>query len=166
MAAELQIVALDGQDRSTFDCEKPSLNNYLQRTATKAQRTGASKTFVGLLDGQVAGYYSLSATSISYESLPKPHKDLDIRHPVPAILLGRWAVDKNFRKRGFGPHLLLDAMKRSVLAAEHIGVVAFVVDPLDVEAKNLYMTRYGFKALQNVEDKLYLPMQTVRDIFP
>lgn len=160
----MEIVALDGQDRSDFDCGELTLNNYIKLSASKAMKIGAATTFVGIIDEKVVGYYSLAAASILYAQMPAPAKALHHALPVPAILLGRWAVDGRFKGNGYGKHLLMDAMYRALQVSNDIGVVAFVADPLNDDAYERYK-KLDFKDLMADDRKVFLSMTTIRDLF-
>ncbi len=64
-------------------------------------------------------------------------------HPIPVILLGRLAVDHDFKGQGISADLLMDALLRVVNAAEQIGVRAVLVHALDEAARNFYL-KHGF----------------------
>lgn len=55
--------------------------------------------------------------------------------PVPVMVLGRLAVDKNLRGRGIGSGLLRDAVLRIIQAAEIAGIRAIVVHAISDAAK-------------------------------
>ena len=61
--------------------------------------------FVLLLpDGTIAGYYTLSSTSVQLAELPAETVRKLPRYPlVPATLLGRLAVDRRQQGRGLRP---------------------------------------------------------------
>jgi GNAT superfamily N-acetyltransferase len=98
-----------------FCCGVEALERYLRRQAGQDTRKHVAATFV-LLEGEnptVLGFYTLSATSVRLGDLPEPTAKKLPRYPlVPAILLGRLAVDQNRRGKGYGELLLLDALKR------------------------------------------------------
>ena len=64
--------------------------------------------------------------------------------PVPAVLIGRLAVDTAWRSQGVGTDLLRDAVLRIVVAAETVGVRAILVHAISAEAKTFYQ-RHGFR---------------------
>jgi hypothetical protein len=161
---DLDIQALNGQNRSEFSCGHASLDNWLKNTATKAHKNGIARVYVGMAKDEVVGYYSLSAATILPSQYPVSIKGLDSRFPIPAILLGRWAVNKSNQGNGFGGKLLIDAVKKTIAAADIIGASLLVVDPIDEEAKQLYIDRLEFKELKDTGGRLYLPMKSVRDL--
>ena len=56
-----------------------------------------------LPDGAIGGYYTLSATGVKLAEFPADITRKLPRYPlVPATLLGRLAVDRNYQGRGYG----------------------------------------------------------------
>jgi predicted N-acetyltransferase YhbS len=77
------------------------------------------------------------------------------------VLLARLAVDRSVHKTGLGGILLRDAMTRSLGLSEKLGIYAVVVDALDGQAKTFY-ERFGFMALRDDDEKLFIPLDTIR----
>ena len=151
--------------RDKFDCGKESLNNYIQRNATKDVKSGACTCFIIKNDNQeVIGYYTLSTESIPIEDAP-PEFQKKIKYQyVPVILLGRLAIDKNHFGKGFGKLLLVNSLKRSLgVAKNHVGAVAVIVDPIDEEAKQYY-SKYGFTLLPD-SGRMFMSMKTIENAF-
>ena len=127
-----------------FDCGEPSLNDWLKRRALANQSSGASRTFVAVdADGRVLGYYALAAGAVSHE-LAVGAVRRNMPDPVPVLVLGRLAVDKQAQGMKLGAGLLQDAVKRSWTVAQHAGVRALLVHALDARAKAFY-EYYGFQ---------------------
>ena len=72
-----------------FDCGNKDLNRFLQQYALLNQHNGASKTYVGLADQTIIGYYSLAVGSVEYETAPARVIKGLARHPIPVMLLAR-----------------------------------------------------------------------------
>lgn len=83
---------------------------------------------------------------------------------VPATLLGRLAVNINFRGRGLGRRLLMDALYRSLQSSRQVASTTVIVDAKDDAARAFYR-KYGFMELPNVERRLLLPMATIEALF-
>jgi len=131
-------------DIQAFDCGRPTLNDWLQKKAIKAQKIGGSaRTYVVCnKDGRVAGYCALATGSINREDAPgKVRKNMP--NPIPVIVIGRLAVDQSYKGQGIGSGLLKDALQRIVGAAEEIGIRAVLVHALDEEAHAFYV-KHGF----------------------
>lgn len=150
-------------DRSAFSCGAPDLDHYIRALATQDLRRDLSRIFVALALGNqtVAGYYSLSATSFAKDTLPEAQARKLPHYPVPAALLGRLAVDEQWRGRDLGRHLLLDAIDRVHWASAALAVQALVVDARDEQAAAFY-ARFGFLRFQNNQRRLFLPLATIR----
>jgi len=120
------------------------LDEWLKRRAWRNEAEGASRTFVCCAGMRVVGYYSLAAASVLREAATGKVRR-NIPDPVPAVLIGRLAVDSTWRGQGLGADLLRDAVLRIVGAAETVGVRAILVHAISVEAKTFY-ERHGFRA--------------------
>ena len=87
-----------------------------------------------LEDGTIAGYYTLSSTSVQISELPEQTVRKLPRYPlVPATLLGRLAVDRRQQGKGYGRFLLADALYRaaqSEIASFAVIVVGSLGNPL------------------------------------
>jgi predicted N-acetyltransferase YhbS len=64
--------------------------------------------------------------------------------PVPVVLLGRLAIDREWQGRGLGAHLLSDAVRRTLAAAQILGVRAILVHAISDGAKAFYEEQ-GFR---------------------
>ena len=121
-------------DRMAFDCGVEALNHYLHRQAGQDVRKKIAAAFIlkGDNPASIAGYYTLSATSINVGELPEHTARKLPRYPLlPATLIGRLAVDRRYRGKGYGELLLVDALKPAWLSTSEIGLVAVVVDAKD-----------------------------------
>lgn len=150
-------------DRSAFASATPPLDDWLRQTAQQHQRRGLSKTFVAILDdepGRILGYYALTACEVLTETLPD---NLNRKSPrkIPAVRLGRLAVDRTVQGRGLGAHLLMDAISRSRRVLDHIGIHALFVDAKD-EAAAAFYAKYGFRPLPGDPLMLVLPLVGLR----
>jgi GNAT superfamily N-acetyltransferase len=130
-------------DLDSFDCGVAPLDLWLKRRALKNEAEGASRTFVLCEHGRVFAYDSLAAGSVFHDVATGRIKR-NMPDPVPAILLGRLAVDRKWQGRGLGADLLADAILRIVGAAETVGVRAILVHAMSEEARAFYQ-RHGFR---------------------
>ena len=116
-----------------------------------------------LLDGTIAGYYTLSATSVQLGELPAQTVRKLPRYPlVPATLLGRLAVDRRHQGKGYGRFLLGDALHR--MARSEIASFAVIVDAKDESARRFY-ERESFLPFPDQPMKLFRPMADIRRLF-
>lgn len=146
---------------STFDCGKPSLNDWLMRYALTNQQSDSARTYVLRFEENVVGYYSLTAGSVSRDEAPVRVAKGLANHPIGVILLARLAVDRAYHGRGLGISLLMDALRRCLGAAETIGARAVLVHALDDSAAEFY-ERFGFVRSPLDERQLMLLMKDLR----
>lgn len=138
---------LASDDVMRFDCGREALNIWLRRHALANQLSGASRVnvVVETATGRLIGYVALSAGQIERAFLPKSQQ----RHrpdPVPVLLLGQLAVDKDFQHQGFATSLLHFALKSALRASELIGCVGVITHPLDENLRGFYR-QWGFDDL-------------------
>jgi GNAT superfamily N-acetyltransferase len=131
-------------DLSGFDSGEPLLDDWLRRRAERNEASGASRTYVVCVGKRVIGYYTLSAGAVAHAAAPGRIRR-NMPEPVPVMVLGRLAVDKDYHGQGVGTGLLRDAVLRTVLAAEIVGVRAILVHAISDTAKAFY-EKYGFVA--------------------
>lgn len=163
--AGLRIEALDSShDRKAFSCGVDSLDRYFRVQAGQEARKHIAATFVLLgPDSEVAGYHTLSATSVALGELPSDVARRLPKYPlVPATLLGRLAVDQRRRGKGLGRFMLADALWHA--ARSEIASFAVVVDAKDEAARDFYR-REGFLPMPGRPLKLFLPMAGVVRLF-
>ena len=146
-----------------FDCGVDSLNEWLGKRAWKNQAIGVSRTFVVTKSGApfqeiVTGYYCLSSAAIDRIELPKP-KQRNMPDPIPAVLIGRLAVDVRYQGQKIGLSLLQDALCRIVAASKSIGVAYILVHALDDAAKRFYEIN-GFVVIPEQPLTLFLSVAT------
>ncbi|HEX5338299.1 MAG TPA: GNAT family N-acetyltransferase [Gallionella sp.] len=160
--APFQLAQLDAvHDRAAFDSGSEPLNRYLREQVSQDVRRRVAACFVALADGQsIAGYYTLASASLLLADLPASIGKRLPRYPtVPAVRMGRLAVDQAFKGQGLGGALLADALDRA--ARSEIAAYALIVDAKDAAAAAFYK-HHGFIALPDSSLKLFLPLATVQ----
>jgi len=131
-------------DRADFDSGEPALNDWLRRRALANEESGSSRTYVVCVGKRVVGYYALAVGAVAHVGAHGRVKR-NMPDPVPVMVLGRLAVDKDVQQHGIGSGLLRDAVLRTVQAAEIAGIRAILVHALSDAAKRFYQ-RHGFIA--------------------
>ncbi|GEM_PF-5912631 len=112
---------------------------------------------------QLAGFFTLSAGSVSCVDLPATLAKTLPRYPVPVALIGRLAVSTCFHRKGLGSILLADACQKVIAASKTLAVVGIVVDAKDSTAVSFY-TYFGFMPLAGQPDKLILPSSVFKKV--
>jgi ribosomal protein S18 acetylase RimI-like enzyme len=145
-------------NRTSFHCGEEPLDRYFQTQATQDIRRHIANCFVAVeaLTSVVAAYYTLSAASIPIVDLPPEETKRLPRYPtLPAVRIGRLAVDQRFQGRGLGAAMLMNAAHRSL----HADAAAYT---LLVDAKNdqavAFYQHHGFRTLTSQPRTLFLPL--------
>jgi GNAT superfamily N-acetyltransferase len=155
-------------DRAAFSCNVQPLDTYIRQMASQDVKRAIAAVFVGCLPESpkvIVGYYSLSGLSIVPQDLPPEATKGYPRYPfLPAVLLGRLAVDHRYKGQHFGSYLLMSALRRSLEGSKQIAAMAIVVDALDESAASFY-EHHEFRRFPDNPLRLYIPMSTVTKIF-
>ena len=143
-----------------FSCGVPPLDTYLKQLARQERDRRVTQCYVLTPEDSrtIVGYYTLSALSIQPDSFPP---EFTKRYPryetLPAVLLGRLAVDQRYQGRRLGNALLYDATEKAVDSTARVGAVALVVDAKDDRARSFY-ERFGFRRFSDREMRLFLSL--------
>lgn len=149
-------------DRAGFDCGSAELNTFLKNTARQHGEKGISRTFVLTEDTPaILGFFTLTLCEIGTDRLPGKYARKYPPHGLPAVRLGRLAVSKKHQGKGYGELLLAEAIHRTLLIADHAGLIGLFVDAKDDKARSFY-ERYGFIPLPADPLHLFLPIATLR----
>ncbi len=152
-------------DRSNFCSGSEPLDRYFHQQVTQDTRRRITSCFVALDNQQhIVGFYTLASCGVVLSDLPESIAKKLPRYPsVPAVRMGRLAVDQTAQGKGLGAALLVDALERASRA--EIAAFALVVDAKDQAACDFYR-HYGFMAFANAPMSLFLPLATVKAISP
>ena len=158
-AFSISLLSAD-HNRAAFCSDSAPLDRYFQQQVTQDVRRRVAACYVALAaDGRIAGYYTLAAASVLLHDLPLAVLKKLPRYPtVPAIRMGRLAVDREFKGQGLGGAMLADALMRAIHS--EIAAYAMLVDAKDKSAANFYL-HHGFVALQQAPMTLFLPLASV-----
>jgi predicted GNAT family N-acyltransferase len=157
---------LGSHDRAAFSCGTPELDAYLKTRASQEVEKHLAAVFVLTPDGKtIAGFYTLSQHSVDLDEIPEGiSRKLTRYNEVPVTLLGRLARSLDYRGKGVGEKLLLDALRRSLENSREIASWSVVVDAQDENAVAFYKS-FGFIEFPNTPNRLFLPTVTIEDMF-
>jgi GNAT superfamily N-acetyltransferase len=143
----------------------PSLDQWLRERARSSEGLSARTYVVGPADepDRVVGYFSISTAVEQRNVLPSAKLRRGMPEQVPLLLIGRLAIDAEWRGRGLGSALLVDALKRCLAASEIAGARGVVAHAIDAAAVDLY-ERHGFVRCSLGERVMLMPIETVRSL--
>ena len=133
-------------DRTTFTSGEPELDDWLRRYASQNRRRDTAATWViADAEDRVVAYVSVAMTGVDRSAAP----DALGRHapdPVPALLIGRLAVDESVAGRGVGTALVAHVLATAVELNERAACRAVVATALHHRARQ-WWERLGFHPL-------------------
>ena len=142
-----------------FDCGEASLNDWLKKRAVKNDLGDASRTYVVCCDNTVVAYYSLHLGCIQHSEAVRKIKR-NMPDPIPAIVLGRLAVDELHQGKGLARALIKDMFLRAIQVSDLAGTKAVLVKALNDKVTDFYQS-FGF--VQSKTDSLLL-MKAISEV--
>jgi len=142
-----------------------SLDDWLRRSAPASEGLSA-RTYVicpAASPKRVIGYYAISSALVGRQGLPSAKLRQGTPEEVPALLIGRLAIDRDWQGRGLGGALLADALERCLAASEIAGARAVIVHAIDDEAMVFYR-KHGFIASPLGDRVLLMPIEAARTL--
>ena len=143
-----------------FDSGTPALDDWLKRRALRNEAEGASRTYVICQRTRVVAFYCLANGAVLQAGAPGRVRR-NMPDPIPVMVLGRLAVDRQFQGHGLGKALLRDAVLRTLQAADLAGIRAILVHAKDEKARAFY-ERCGFLPSPIDPLTLLLPLKDAR----
>ncbi len=161
MSARFAIEPLStAHDRTAFTCGNERIDRYFRQTVSQDVKRQYATCFVAreLETGCVAGFYTLSASSVLLDEVPQPLARKLPRYPLaPAVPIGWLGRHRDFAGLGLGEALLFDAIR--TVATAPVGAHAVFADAIDDKAAAFY-TAFGFAPLVGRAGPFFLPIAT------
>ena len=144
-------------DFSDFYCVSEDLNDFIKNDAQREQECMLSRTYLFSYEGDVIGFVSLSADSVSAPRLRsgdlvrKKGSSKALYSNLPCILSGRLAVVKRYERQGIGTNILNWAVGLITnVVCKSVGCRYITVDPKK-DALDLYLkSGLGFTQMEAV----------------
>jgi GNAT superfamily N-acetyltransferase len=130
-------------DREQFDSGEPMLDQWLRRYAGQNRRRDTAATWViANANDVVVAYASVAMTGIDRSAAPEVLAK-GSPNPVPALLVGRLAVDHRYSRLGIATALVAHVLATAVELNEKAACRAVVVTALTDKARTWWQ-RLGF----------------------
>ncbi len=142
-------------DLSKFDCSDGNLNEFLKNDALIEQKKKLNTTHLIFYKGEIIGYFSLLTDKIFVKDLKNREIRANIEHDlknkyktIPAVKIGRLAIDRKYAKKGIGSFILNNLIVTlNEISKKDIGFRLITVEGY-AEAYHFYTTN-NFVPLQN-----------------
>ena len=148
-------------DRSSFTCGQPELDEFFRRQAWQHQSKRASVTYVATEGDQLVGFVTVCPGTLIREDLGPA-----FRHhppfPLPILLVARLGVSSSAHRQGIGATLLKHSLRLTVSLIETVGCVGVVVDAKPDSVA--FYEKYGFRRISTTVgrfQRLFLPVSAI-----
>lgn len=154
---------LGNRKRDLFRCGVDALDRYFHHQVSQDIRRRLTACFVALCGDpeRICGFYTLSACHVALPDLPTEiTRKLPPYAAIPAVRIGRLAIDRDFRGQGLGSAMLVDAARRVI--DSDIAAFALIVDAKDEDAIAFY-EHHGFSHLEAEKEGriLFIPLKGI-----
>ena len=123
------------------------LDDWLRQRAWNNLQSAASRTYVVCLTGssQVVGYFSLSMGQILAQEVTGAMRR-NMPRFIPAVTLGRLAIDRAYQGKGLGVGLLANVVERALRASQDVSARLIIAHAISASAEAFYL-HHGFTRL-------------------
>jgi GNAT superfamily N-acetyltransferase len=134
-------------DGTSFDSGEPVLDEWLRNRAWNNLQLAASRTYVVCPTDslRVVGYFALSMGHILAQDAAGSMRRT-MPQSIPAVMLGRLAIDRSCQGMGLGRAMLADVVQRAVRASAEISARLVIVHAISPAAEAFYR-HHGFTRL-------------------
>ena len=152
-----------------FDCGHDStIDKWLCEKAPEMHSEDLAKVWIlakTTSPGDPVGFFSLTATELTYDESPKHlfkgKTILGAYHAHPALLLGKFALNKAYQGEGIDRFLMISVYVHAVEVSKICGVRYLLIDIKTEKLLNYYREKYGFEILREGE-RLYRRVDAIR----
>lgn len=136
-----------------FECESEDLTKFLKEDALEQQNLNLNLTHLVICDGTIVGYVSILTDTMKLKILEDDETKNKIRdalnisenNEIPAIKIGRFAIDKKYSHKGLGSHIFRNVLLSILDIAESIVGLRFITVDAYATAFNFYVEKNKFK---------------------
>ena len=159
----------DTHDLSDFECESDDLNDFLKNDALKQQKEKLNLTKLIICDDEIIGFVSLLTDSMKLRLLQdevekekiKGELEVSENNTIPAIKIGRFAIDKKYTGHGLGSQILRNILYNLKKIAENYVGLRFAIVEGYATAYTFYVTNNQFNNLKS-DEKLINRIDTIK----
>ena len=150
-------------DISGFESESEDLNEFLKNDALKQQNSNLNLTKLVICGDILIGYFSLLTDTIFLDNIRDDVVKRDIKNQLnitspknrmPAIIIGRLAIDKKYSGQGLGSDILMNILFNIKNIAETRVGLRFVTVDGYAKAYTFYVEHNNFVNLKKDDEKI------------
>lgn len=148
-------------DLSEFDCGDEDLNDFLKNDAFTQQNDKLNITKLVICEGKIIGYVSLLTDTLILKNIRDEDLKTDLKNtlqitsknkPIPAVKIGRFAIDQRYSGCGLGSAILLTVINNiKKISNNEIGLRFIIVEGY-AKAYNFYTKKNSFINLKKDDE--------------
>ena len=144
---------------SEFTCDSDDLNDFIKNDALNQQENNLSATKLICCDDEIIGFFSLLADSIELKRIRDEKTKESIKNhlpkvkKVPAVKIGRFAIDKKYSNQGIGSHIISHIILNILDLSEDLAL-RFILIEAYAKSYKFYVKNNDFKNLKKDDKKL------------
>ena len=157
-------------DLNNFECTSKDLTEFLKKDALKQQENKLNLTKLITCDNEIIGYFSLLTDAIPLKNIREKSTKYDIKNQLsiksknkllPAIKIGRFAIDKRYSGNGIGSDVLLNILYNIKNISENSVGLRFVVVEGYAKAYKFYTEYNNFSNLKKDDERIKEKLDTI-----
>ncbi|ESQ10100.1 MAG: hypothetical protein N838_19305 [Thiohalocapsa sp. PB-PSB1] len=155
-------------DRSAFSCGSGPIDHFLKSSLSGQIKAGMIAAWMATAgdDPAVLGFYTLGAMVVRADLGLGASQRAGVPD-IPVIHIRAVAVRQDMQGKGPGTALVVDAIRRCLGIADHMGAAAIVLDVLDdarFDRRWRFHEELGFQLLEDPASphRVFIPMTKVR----
>lgn len=140
-------------DLSEFECASDDLTDFLRNDALKQQNMNLNITQLVVCDGEIIGFVSLLTDVIklnvlnNQDVIDEIKEELNLigdNNEVPAIKIGRFAVDKKYAGKSLGKSIFRNVLLSILYLSKNKVGLRFITVEAYASAFNFYVEKNNF----------------------
>ena len=153
----------ENHDLSQFDCGDEDLNKFLKEDALAQQDAKLNITKLIIYENNIIGFVSLLTDKLVLKNLKDNELKIKIKgilgissknREISAVKIGRFAVDKNYSRKGIGSHILRNILHNLKKLSENKVGFRFIIIESYAKSFNFYVLKNGFEYLEGHPPKI------------
>lgn len=146
-------ILTEKHDLSKFECTSEDLTDFLRNDALKQQNMNLNITQLAVCDGEIIGFVSILTDVIKLNVLDNQDVIAEIKdelnligdnNEVPAIKIGRFAVDKNYAGKGLGKFIFRNVLLSILCLSKKKVGLRFITVEAYASAFDFYVKKNHF----------------------
>ena len=140
-------------DLSKFKCTSDDLTDFLRNDALKQQKMNLNITQLAVCDGEIIGFVSILTDVIklnvlnNQDVIDEIKEELNLigdNNEVPAIKIGRFAVDKKYAGKSLGKFIFRNVLLSILYLSKNKVGLRFITVEAYASAFNFYVEKNNF----------------------